>query len=184
MVDIDQIAQCQWYDGPRTITAGGRFMNWRIISISLLSAALVWVAPVKAQEDEGSVDDGTRICISTRRIRHTRIIDDRNVLFYLSSTNILHNVLRQTCPGLKYNGQFSYTTTTGRICEGDGIAPMRGSWGTVRPVPVCWLGIHREISREQADMLREAAKLMPAFEPSPLPIPEPSEIGNENKDPE
>jgi len=150
-----------------------------------LLAATIWVVPVNAQEDETSVDERTRTCISTRRLRRTVIVDDRNVLFYLSSRTILHNVLRRTCPGLKKEGTFAYTTTTGRICKGDGISPMGGNvWGAVRPVPRCWLGIHRQITPEQADAMRNAAAQKPDVPPMPLPVPEPSEIGVEDEDQE
>ena len=146
---------------------------------------MFWVAPVNAQEDEASVDERTRTCISTRRLRHTVIVDDRNVLFYLSSRTILHNVLRQTCPGLKQIGTFAFTTTTGRICKGDGISPISGHvWGAVRPVPSCWLGIHRQITPEQADAMRDAVAQKSDVPPMPLPVPEPSEIGVEDDEPE
>ncbi len=163
-------------------------MNWRGIGALALGFTILPVTPVNAQEEETIYEGGTRYCISTKRIRHTRIVDDQNVLFYLSGKTILHNTLRNVCPGLEKDGRFAFTTTTGRICEGDGMAPMDDDpWGAVRPIPRCWLGVHREISRQEADAMMDAKKATPdpTPRPRPLPMPDPSEVGTDDgKEPE
>lgn len=163
-------------------------MNLRRIGVLVLAVVLLPEVPAKAQESEPGLEGGTRYCISTKRIRHTRIVDDNRVLFYLSGKTILLNVLRKECPGLAAYGRFAFTTTTGRICEGDGMAPMDSDpWGHVRPIPRCWLGIHQEITRAEADALMELKKGIPEMDPRPssLPMPDPSEVGvEEEKEPE
>ena len=163
-------------------------MNLRRIGVLVLAITLLPALPANAQDSEPGLEGGTRYCISTKRIRHTRIVDDNRVLFYLSGKTILLNVLRKECPGLAHNGRFAFTTTTGRICEGDGMAPIGYEpWGAVRPIPRCWLGIHRQITRAEADELMDLKKKLLNADPQPssLPMPEPSEVGvEEEKEPE
>ena len=109
-------------------------MKWKIILAVVVAAGLSPVSPVKAQDNEPGLEGATRHCIGTRRVRRTRIVDDSNVLFYLSGKIILHNELRQTCPGLEKAGTFAFTSTDGAICKGDGLAPMKSDpWGPIRP---------------------------------------------------
>lgn len=160
-------------------------MNIRLLGTSALLSTLVWVTPLNAQEEEPSVDDGAPNCISTRRIRRIRIIDDQNVLIYLSPQLIFHNRLENACHGLERLRTFSYNSSDGLLCDGDGIAPLAGEvWGEVRPVPTCWLGPHQKISKEQADAIRDAKKNKPKIESLPLPMPEPSEVNMEEEEPE
>jgi hypothetical protein len=157
---------------------------WRLATISLLLIGLIWISPASAQDEEPGTEADTRKCISTRSIRRIRIIDDRNVLIYLSGTNVFHNVLRSSCTGLERVGTFSYNSSDGLLCEGDGISALQGQvWGDIRPVPHCWLGIHQRISKEQADAMREGKKEGGKIEVRPLPMPEPSEVGGDEEDP-
>lgn len=161
-------------------------VNRCLTQLTLLLVALFWFAPSQAQETETETESGaesdTRRCIPTRSIRRIRIIDDRNVLIYLSARKIFHNVLRNTCSGLKRLGTFSYNSSDGQMCEGDGIAGVTGAWNDVRPVPQCWLGIHHRVSKEQADSMRDASKRGPKIRPKPLPVPEPSDVGSDPED--
>ena len=164
-------------------------VNVRLIKVSVLLVALVWVPPSdaqdNAQEEEVVVDDGAPNCISSRRIRRIRIIDDQNVLIYLSAQTIYHNQFRNPCTGLERRRTFSYNSNDGLLCEGDGIAALAGEvWGAARPVPSCWLGPHRKISKEEADAMRDAKKNPPKIEAKPLPMPEPSEVTVKGEDTE
>lgn len=161
-------------------------MNWKITLAVVVAVGLLPVPPVIAQDNEPGLEGATRNCIGTRRVRRTRIIDDNNVLFYLSGKIILHNELRQICPGLEEAGTFAFTSTDGAICKGDGLAPMKSNpWGAVRPIPQCWLGIHREIDRDEADAMIAAKNAQPVPSPRPMPMPDPSEVGVEDeKEPE
>lgn len=151
--------------------------------VSLSFAALVCISPSQAQEIDIEVEPEpeleTRTCIPTRRITRIRILDDRNVLIYMSARRIYHNVLRNTCHGLKRLGTFSYNSSDGQMCQGDGIAGLSGSFQDVRPIPKCWLGIHQRISKEHADAMRDASKRKPKIPAAPLPMPEPGEVGTE-----
>jgi len=159
-------------------------VNRTMTIVSLSFTALACFAPSQAQqieiEVEPEVELETRTCIPTRRISRIRILDDRNVLIYMSARRIYHNVLRNTCHGLKRLGTFSYNSSDGQMCQGDGIAGLTGAWEDVRPIPKCWLGIHQRVSKVQADAMRNASKNKPKIPAAPLPMPEPREVGTED----
>lgn len=160
-------------------------MSVRFILLAAFLVALVQVPTADAQEEDVGVDDGAPNCLSSRRIRRIRIVDDQNILIYVSAQTIFHNRLRNACRGLERLRTFSYNSSDGLLCEGDGIAALAGEvWGAARPVPSCWLGEHRKISKEDADAMREAKKNPPKIEAKPLPMPEPSEISTETEIPE
>jgi len=160
-----------------------------IVSINLF--AILLFGSVSAQESnskdnkfEETLDEGSRRCLSTRGIRRLKIIDDRNVLIYQNTGKVFHNVLRYNCNGLKRVGSFSYNSSDGNLCEGDGIAAINGAWDDVRPMPTCWMGIHREISREEAKALQDGGKRGPKIETRPLPMPDPEEVDTVEDDPD
>ncbi len=154
------------------------------MKLGLLLAILIWHSPSTAQSDATEAEPETRKCIPTRFVRRTRIVDDRSVLIYLSSRRVYLNVLRDSCSGLKQVGTFSYNSSDGLMCEGDGISSISGAWGEVRPIPTCWLGIHTKISKERADAILAASKRGPSIKARPVPPPDPSEIGTESEEPE
>lgn len=154
-------------------------VNRYSVQITLLFAALVWHAPAAAQGSADEAEFESPRCVSTRFIRRIRILDDRNVLIYLSRNRIYHNVLRYDCRGLKRVGSFSYTSNDGLLCEGDGIGSLGGAWDNVRPMASCWLGAHKRVSNEEANELRAAVRRGPVIKVKPVAPPEPSEIGTE-----
>jgi len=160
-------------------------MYKKLTAMLLYSVALLWAGSAIAQEEEqqSGISERTRNCVSTRRIRRTHIVDDRNLLFYLGTRTVLLNTTQEQCPGLKRDGRFSFSTNSGVLCKGDGIAGMRDALGRTRPVPKCSLGIFYQISREDADAMRMPVTVAPANGPLPitesLPMPDPDEISRE-----
>lgn len=162
-------------------------MRASLTTILASLAILAWASASHAQdeaEDEG-LKAKTRNCVNTRRIRRTYIVDDRNLLFYLGSRTVLLNTTEQQCPGLKRDGQFSWTTNSGVLCKGDGIAGIYGM-GRTRAVPRCQLGVFFQVSREDADAMRMPVAVAPATGPMPvtdsLPVPDPSDVGTDTPD--
>ena len=160
----------------------------RLFSLALPCGFLLKTLPLHAQEsavDDAGIEEVTKRCISTRRIRRIRIVEDKNILFYLTATHVYHNQLRNECHGLKRYGTFSYNSNDGLFCDGDGIGGMTmDAWDDVRPNVNCWLGLHRKITREEANEMRRAARNVPSPEAKPLPMPHPSVIGTEETVPE
>jgi len=154
------------------------------LHLAIVLAVLAWHSPASAQEEEEEAKLDTRRCIPTRLVRRVRVLDDRNVLIYMGPNRIFHNVLEKNCPGLRRVGSFSYTSNSGRLCEGDGIAATAGAFGNVQPTPGCTLGVHTRISRERADAMREFVERGPVIEAAPVPPPEPSPLGGADEDAE
>lgn len=127
-----------------------------------------------AQDDE--VDDaGAERCINIRRIRRTKIVDDNNIIFYVSNSKAYHNILPRTCNGLKREDRFSYKTSASQLCDLDNITILMGGARGMQPGRSCGLGLFHPISGEQADaLLNPEARGEPEAEVS---MPEPEEVG-------
>ena len=162
--------------------------TFRVLTWSILFGFFAWALPAPAQEEsveDVTVEEDTLRCISSRRIRRIRIVDDKNILIYLTATHIYHNELQNVCHGLSRHRSFSYNSNDGLFCEGDGIGGMTlAAWDVVRPDVRCWLGAHRRISREDADAMRRGEGKPAQPEARPLPMPPPSEVGADEEEPE
>ena len=161
--------------------------SFRLFFLLVPLSVPVWALSANAQDEmteavaeEATFEDDSLRCISSRRIRRIRIVDDKNILIYLSANHIYHNELQNECHGLERRGTFSYNSNDGLFCAGDGIGAMSmNAWDDVRPDLRCWLGEHRRITREEADEMRRTgtARPIPVPEANPLPMPPPLEVG-------
>ena len=73
----------------------------RLFSLALPCVFLLKALPLHAQEgavDDAGIEEVTKRCISTRRIRRIRIVDDKNILFYLTATHISVSYTHLTLP--------------------------------------------------------------------------------------
>ncbi len=159
----------------------------RLLVLSIPLGLSIGALPAHAQEESAEevvVEEDSKRCISSRRIRRIRIVDDKNILIYLTATHIYHNELQNECYGLKRNGTFSYNSNDGLYCEGDGIGAMSmNAWDDVRPDSRCWLGMHNRISKEEADEMRRTGGQISAPAAKPLPMPPPLVIGMDDLEP-
>ena len=160
--------------------------SFRLLFVSVPLTLTVWGLSAHAQEEPDAVAEETTVeadslrCISSRRIRRIRIVDDKNILIYLSANHIYHNELQNECGGLERRGTFSYNSNDGLFCAGDGIGAFSmNAWDDVRPDVRCLLGEHRRISKDEADEMRRtgSARPVPVPEAKPLPMPPPLVIG-------
>jgi hypothetical protein len=152
----------------------------RILSAACLFALAVPGASLADEQDEES-DDNIRDCVNVSRIRSTRIVDDRNILFYMRGRTVYHNNLPRRCPGLRREGRFSYRTTTGNLCRLDLIRVLYSSGIGVEEGVACGLGYFHEITEEDAEGIIEG--LPRESEVKPLPPAEPEDITEESDEP-
>ena len=141
------------------------------ISAGLISAT----AAAQEEELEQSVNDFVDRCVNTRRVRRTVIVDDQNILFYMSGQKAYLNVLPRRCNGLKRAGSFSYRISTNRLCDLDSIRVLNSGPGGLEQGIACGLGLFHAISRDEADALRNPPEVK--IEERPVPLPEPEDLG-------
>jgi hypothetical protein len=148
----------------------------------LLPVALTGVAtPVTAQE-EPAADEDTRNCISTRRLRRVRAIDEGNVLFFYSNRTIFQNTLMQGCSEILHY-RISYNSMSGNLCEGDGLTILRSqSWDRLRMPANCKLGTFRKLNPTEVEVVRNAERA--GTQPDKRVRPDRVEIGVTSEEPE
>jgi len=163
------------------IIGGYATMYKQIMKLFITGVVLGAAIPVAAQDEapvSDDIDDSTRSCITLRSLRHTDVIDDRNVVFRMRGNTVYHNILRNQCGGLAREGRFSYDSGFGRLCENDMIRVLHadsfGAFG-MREGAGCKLGPFHKITREDAKALKEAPLSQPT--PAQLPMPAPQEVG-------
>ena len=138
-----------------------------------LACLLTLPTPGASLADE-AVEENARKCIHASVIRHTRIVDDSNILFYGRGKSIYHNILPKRCIGLSREGRFSYHRTTSSLCSHDTIRVLHASATGMREGRSCRLGYFYEVAEEDIAMLLERKNQPPQAQP--LPPAEPEEI--------
>ena len=93
-------------------------------------------------------------CISIMQLRHTYIVDDRTIIFYMNQQKVFVNQLPYRCPGLRSARTFSYRISTAQLCNVDTITVTRTMSGGIDTGPTCGLGMFRPVTEEEAAMIR------------------------------
>lgn len=104
--------------------------------------------------DDDIVLDPQR-CVRRVDIDHTKIVDDRAILFYMRGSTIFLNKLPHRCSGLKMAGAFGYDTRTGQLCDIDVISVVDHIGGGLRRGVSCGLGKFKPITEEQVELIKE-----------------------------
>ena len=92
-------------------------------------------------------------CVSVSRIDTTRVLDDRNVLFFMRGGKIYRNFLPRRCPGLSRRDAFSYRTSSSRLCDVDTITLLQLAGSGFIPGPSCGLGKFYPVTEQEAEAL-------------------------------
>ena len=119
-------------------------------------------------------EENARKCITASVIRHTKVLDDSNILFYVRGKSIYHNILPKQCKGLTREGRFSYRRSTSSLCNHDTIRILYGSGTGLQEGRSCRLGYFHEITEEDIAMI--SARMYRPPQAEPLPPAEPEEI--------
>jgi len=123
-------------------------------------------AAADEEEVEGEDFDRTPVdCVSTNRIKRTKVIDDQTVLFEMNGDAYLSNILDRKCPGLGREKRFMHRTTTGRLCDIDTITVLE-QWGSsLSSGFTCALGEFYPITEIEAHELALGPDVAAAQEP-------------------
>lgn len=153
-----------------------------VIALTALVLAMPAMAGGQEHAEAEVVDEKALRCINTRLIRRTEILDDLNIIFYVSGQKAYRNFLPRRCSGLAREKRFSYRTSGNRLCDLDTITVLRdGAFGLDQGV-TCPLGSFHPITREDADALLDPTANEP--EARPIELPPPQEIGATTEKPE
>lgn len=151
-----------------------------ILGLSLSVSAAAQDEQGSAEEEEIVYDEFTVECISLRQVRRTEVVDDRNILFYMSGQRVYHNLLPRPCGGLAREDRFSYQTSMGRLCRLDHIRVLYDDPFGLREGNRCSLGVFHKMDREDAEAIKDGADVKPTA--NPLPMPQPEEVGDGNEE--
>jgi hypothetical protein len=142
--------------------------------------------PALAQDGEPLV---AQQCIQRSLIRRTKILDDRNILFYMRNGVVYNNVLPRQCPSLNPGTLLGYSYRGGQLCA-DSSVQVYWQMDTRRiPAFLCRIGMFAPLTDSEVDDLiaakqassgrgarkrgREPVKVEPAEVPEADSAPQP-----------
>ncbi len=131
-----------------------------------------------ADEAVEVTEEGSRNCLTTRRITKTIVVNDLNILFLVTGKTAYLNILPNQCKGLSRYQRFSYRTTAGSLCNLDTIQVITGSG---YPGRHCVLGSFHPVDKADALAVIEEPRELP--DATSLPSAEVEDIIGESDDP-
>jgi hypothetical protein len=134
-------------------------VNARSKRIAIASAAALLAAVGPKSAAAQAEPAAAKSCVYLADIDHTKIVNERNILFYLRNNTILQSSFREPCWGLHEKTRFTYgSTALKRLCAGDMITVLADlSFGGVASANTCKLGLFLPIEDDEADDLLAAA---------------------------
>jgi hypothetical protein len=125
------------------------------VTAGLLLAAGFMTANTGWAEDDPAEAMKPRHCVSLLRIDRTDIVDDSNILFYMTNGTIYRNQLPHRCPGLRTADSFMYRTSLNQLCDLDIITVLNSlGFGFMRG-PSCGLGSFQPVTKDEVALLKE-----------------------------
>jgi hypothetical protein len=107
-----------------------------------------------AEEDDGGGVGIAQACLDHPTLRRTRIINDRNIAFFMRNGKIYLNQLPRQCPSLRRTSLVNYAIENRSVCEGSLFQVMwEASTGNFVPSFVCRLGPFVPVTAEQLEDL-------------------------------
>jgi hypothetical protein len=94
-------------------TLSGTIRPARIAGLLLAMAAL---APV-ALADEGKPASNSQVCLESRQIDHTKILNDHQILFYMTGKKVWLNTLPNKCSALRFDEGFVHVSSNDQYCD-------------------------------------------------------------------
>ena len=81
-----------------------------------LLVAVASVAPA-ARADSATPAAGSQICLETREIDHTKILNDHQILFYMAGHRVWLNTLPNRCSALSFDEGFVHVSSNDQYCD-------------------------------------------------------------------
>jgi hypothetical protein len=121
---------------------------------ALLAALLARPGGTQENVDDTGASDGPRSCLAQPTIRRTKILSNRNIVFFTRQDAIYNNELPKQCASLNRRSLINYGIANGRVCAGDRFQVMtETSPKNFLPGPLCELGTFVPITEAELDDL-------------------------------
>jgi hypothetical protein len=129
-------------------------------TLSSCFTALIVAAGAARAMAQAPTPDVAQACIYQPNIDHTRILDDRNILFFMRNRVTYQNTLADQCYSLKVVNRFTYgQARMHRLCTGNLITVLEDlTPGAVSRNNLCRLGAFVPVDQDVVDDLIAAAE--------------------------
>jgi hypothetical protein len=130
------------------------------VALAALTAALGATNAAAQAQERAPAPDVAQACIYQPNIDHTRILDDRNILFFMRDDVTYQNTLADQCYALKVVNRFTYgEAPMHRLCKGNLITVLQDlTPGGVSRNNLCKLGAFVPVDPDVVDDLIAAAE--------------------------
>ena len=111
---------------------------------------------------EPTVDDyaGFTRCIDMKRIRTTRVLDERHLVVEMRQKEYYVIQLPRRCPGLRKNRPVMTEPRGRQLCQFDAVRPMNhNGLGGLEPGTRCAIPGFHSVTKEQVAQLRDSLEL-------------------------
>ena len=88
-----------------------------ITVLTLFLVSILFYSNVFAESQAEKYLGEREMCLEVVRIKETRILDDRTILFETLGGAVYISRLPADCPGLRIGGGFSYETANSKLCK-------------------------------------------------------------------
>jgi hypothetical protein len=131
----------------------------------ILPACLMAANSSAVDEVDDDAGDSSIRCINTRSLKTTEVVNDSNLLFYMTGKKVYLNVMPRECKGLSRERRFSYSTNGRSLCSSDAIRILTDSGGSLHQGKLCRLGRFYLTSKEEIAAARERGSEPPRAKP-------------------
>jgi hypothetical protein len=112
-----------------------------ILTTALLASSSTVLAKDKSNDIPVATEAGQAVsCIPIRSIQESRVRSDGIIDFRVSGKKWYRNTLPYSCPSLKFEEAFSYSTSLSQLCSVDIIRVLRNSGSHLDSGASCGLG--------------------------------------------
>jgi len=135
---------------------------WRMKAALGLTATAIFSlvissGPSGAAEPEAKRSDappGTEYCLSLIRIRDSKILDSKHILFTMTDKSMYLNTLPKKCAGMDPGDAYTFRTSLNSLCNQDVITMLYPGGHGMLPGVSCGLGLFERVTQEQVDALK------------------------------
>lgn len=85
------------------------------MAVAAISYFIMAVPAVLADEVKSSSD--SQVCLDSRLIDHTQVLNDHQILFYMGGKEVWINNLPRSCRALRYDEGFVHATNYPQYCD-------------------------------------------------------------------